>query len=105
MRTRIVNLHTYKKSGVIRADRTTPFGNPFIMGKGSTREQVIAKHMAWLRAWFEDGEEIIINGRSNKWVCEHVYELRGWVVGCWCKPKPCHVDNLITLLQRMDWIP
>ena len=26
-------------------------------------------------------------------------ELRGKVLGCWCKPSPCHGDVLIELLE------
>eukprot|EP01061_Rhynchopus_euleeides_P001841 TRINITY_DN1135_c0_g1_i4.p1 TRINITY_DN1135_c0_g1~~TRINITY_DN1135_c0_g1_i4.p1 ORF type:complete len:149 (+),score=43.60 TRINITY_DN1135_c0_g1_i4:156-602(+) len=29
-------------------------------------------------------------------------ELRGKVLGCWCKPEPCHGDTLMRLVREMD---
>lgn len=30
----------------------------------------------------------------------NLHELKGKVLGCWCKPKPCHGDVLIELLVK-----
>jgi hypothetical protein len=29
-------------------------------------------------------------------------ELRGQVLGCYCKPKPCHGDVLVKLLEEVE---
>lgn len=98
--TKVVNVRTYGRlKHVVMADRTTMFGNPFRIGRDGNRVQVVFKHKIWLIKWLKHGEEIIIDGFSNKWVCEHVNELRDGTIGCWCKPKACHVDNLIWLLR------
>ncbi|KKL75922.1 hypothetical protein LCGC14_2050020 [marine sediment metagenome] len=99
MKTTVVNLRTYKDPNVVRADRTTSFGNPFHIGKDGNREMVVSKHKIWLIMWLKRGEEIIIGGYSNKWVCQHVKQLRGRKLGCWCVPRRCHVENLIWLLR------
>ena len=28
-------------------------------------------------------------------------ELRGKILGCWCKPKPCHGDILVKLVEEV----
>lgn len=33
---------------------------------------------------------------------DEVEELRGKVMGCFCKPKPCHGDILIKILNERD---
>ena len=31
-----------------------------------------------------------------------LHELKGKTLGCWCKPKPCHGDVLVWLIQELD---
>jgi hypothetical protein len=57
--------------------------NPFEIGRDGTREEVIAKYEAWLRA---DSERMAALG-----------ELRGKDLACWCAPLPCHGDVLLRL--------
>lgn len=68
-----------------RADRRTKWGNPFIRGKDGTRDEVIAKHRAWLAENFSDAD---------------LEELRGWDLACWCAPLTCHCDVLIERANR-----
>lgn len=111
MKTRVVHL---KKSNFdILIDRTTIFGNPFIIGKDGNRKDVICKHLVWLEQWLLHGNEIIINGFSNRIVINNLHFLSGKIIGCWCKPLPCHGDNLAKLadnsavrgLYRTNYIP
>ena len=62
------------------------WGNPFVVGKDGTREQVIAKHREWLV--------------SNKKLMNQLPELKGKVLGCWCAPLPCHGDTLAELANK-----
>ena len=32
----------------------------------------------------------------------NLHELKGKVLGCWCKPKPCHGDMLIELIENQN---
>jgi hypothetical protein len=64
--------------------RGSPWGNPFVIGKDGDRKECIAKFR----------EYAILHGideRAKK-------ELKGKVLGCYCKPKECHGDVLV------EWI-
>jgi hypothetical protein len=60
--------------------RPTKWGNPFIIGRDGSREEVIAKYEDHLRYQPE-----LINALD---------ELRGKTLGCFCAPEPCHGDVL-----------
>ena len=36
----------------------------------------------------------------NSALINDIEELRGKVLGCWCKPSPCHGDVLIKILNE-----
>jgi hypothetical protein len=62
------------------------WGNPFIIGRDGTREEVIAKY----RAWIMQQPELL----------KRVKELKGKVLGCWCAPQACHGDVLVELANE-----
>jgi hypothetical protein len=68
--------------------RPSKWGNPFQLGVDGTRAEVIAKYEAWLR--------------SQPDLLRELYELRGKTLACWCKPKPCHGDVLVKLLNEQQ---
>ena len=63
--------------------RPSKWGNPFVVGRDGTREQVIAKFEAWLV--------------RQPALMASLPELRGKVLGCWCSPLACHGDVLARL--------
>jgi uncharacterized protein DUF4326 len=65
--------------------RPSKWGNPYVIGRDGTREQVIAKYRAWVL-------------RRPELVAA-LPELRGKVLGCWCAPQPCHGDVLVDLVH------
>ncbi|MDP9120130.1 MAG: DUF4326 domain-containing protein [Acidobacteriota bacterium] len=65
--------------------RPSKWGNPYVIGRDGTREQVIAKYRAWVL-------------RRPELVAA-LSELRGKVLACWCAPQPCHGDVLVDLVQ------
>ena len=69
-------------------DRTTKWGNPFIVGKYGTRAQCIKKF-----------EEYLIH---NERLMESLHELKDKTLGCWCHPKPCHGDILKKYTDRLQ---
>lgn len=77
-------------SGVVPIDRSSIFGNPFIIGKDGSREEVIEKY----RVYFYN------RLANDKFFYERVLELSGKVLGCWCKPKACHGDIIVEFLER-----
>jgi len=68
--------------------RPSKWGNPFRSGEDGTREQVIAKYEEWLR--------------SNPDLLAQLDELKGKTLACWCKPKACHGDIIVKLLQEKE---
>ena len=70
---------------VVRIDRATKWGNPFVIGKDRTRAEVIAKYRAWL--WRQI--------RAGRIPLNELAALDGKRLACWCRPeKPCHGDVL-----------
>jgi hypothetical protein len=66
--------------GSIYVGRGTRWGNPFKIGRDGTRDEVIAKY----EAWFEGAG-----------LAEHLPEIRGSNLVCWCAPLRCHADFLL----------
>ena len=64
--------------------RPSKWGNPFVVGRVGSREEVVAKYADWL-----DG--MIHNGRLD------LDELQGKDLVCFCAPLPCHADILLEL--------
>jgi hypothetical protein len=64
--------------------RPSKFGNPFVIGRDGTREQVIAKYEAWIRA-------------NPTLMAAALSELRGQNLVCFCAPLACHGDVLLRI--------
>lgn len=76
--TRVVNRHRDRYD--VYVGRPGPWGNPFVIGKDGTRDEVIEKFR-------EYGERVGLRARARA-------ELRGKTLGCWCSPERCHGDVL-----------
>jgi hypothetical protein len=63
--------------------RPSKWGNPCKLKKGQSRETAIKQYRQWLM-------------KQPKLLAQ-VHELRGKVLGCWCKPALCHGDVLAEL--------
>jgi len=55
MRTRVV--HCRRERYDVYVGRPSPWGNPFVIGRDGTREEVIAKYAAWVRTQPSSGED------------------------------------------------
>jgi len=97
MKTTVV--HCRRDEYDVLIDRTTKRGNPYIIGPDGNRDEVCDKHMKWLEEWTKNKKEIIMRGLSNKWQVEHLEELRGQRIACWCATERCHGDNYVRLLN------
>lgn len=64
------------------------WGNPFVIGRDGTRDEVIKKYVKWLR--------------TQPHLVAALPELKGKVLGCWCAPSPCHGDALVALSEGCD---
>ena len=82
----IVNKHHGKPGEYI--GRGSPLGNPFVIGKDGSREQVIAKYRVWLNEQIMRKNPVVLdelNRLGNKAIDE-----KGLALQCFCYPKPCH---------------
>ena len=73
--------HDLLKKHVVIVDRTSPWGNPFVIGRDGDRAEVIEKYRQWL---FE-----------NPLRDAEVRYLFGKHLVCHCAPEPCHADVLL----------
>jgi len=89
MKTTVVNLRTCKDKDIIRIDRTTIFGNPFVMQAESERAEVIHKYREYF--YVRVGKDVDF---LNK-----ILKLKSKKLGCWCKPKACHGDIIVEYLE------
>lgn len=78
-------VHCKREPYDIYIGRGSKWGNPFIIGKDGTREEVIQKYKEWILT------------KKSLLIC--LPELQGKILGCWCSPKPCHGDVLIELVE------
>lgn len=83
--TRVV--HCKKEPFDVYIGRPSKWGNPFKIGKDGSREDVIAKYRQWILA----NPELIAKLPS---------ELKGRMLGCWCRPNSCHGDVLAELADK-----
>jgi hypothetical protein len=76
---RVLNKHHYDgyPPGSVYCGRGSPWGNPFVIGKDGTRDEVCER--------FE--REILPKLDVSK--------LRGRDLVCFCAPKRCHCDALL----------
>ena len=82
---KVVNLRKEKYDLYI--GRGSKWGNKFVIGKDGDREEVIRKYREW-----------IMNERE---LLSSLHELKGKVLGCFCKPKACHGDVLVELVNEL----
>jgi len=71
-----------------RIDRNTDWGNPFELGPDGDRDTVC------------DSFEIYFGRKYS--LQERITELEGKVLGCWCYPKRCHGDHLVSKIEGLD---
>lgn len=86
--TKVINV--YKDKYTIYIGRPSKWGNPFEIGKDGSREEVLEKYRKYIIA--------------NKELLSMLPELKDQVLGCFCKPKACHGDILVELLEEGKWI-
>lgn len=86
MKTSVVNCREAQFDVYI--GRPSRWGNPFEVGIHGNRQEVIALY-----------REHLLNSPK---LMAALHELRGKVLGCWCKPADCHGDVLAELADKED---
>ena len=80
-------VHCKKEQFDVYIGRGSKWGNPFKIGVDGNRDQVIAKYYAWIL--------------TQEYLLADIDELKGKVMGCYCKPLACHGDVLTSLIRRL----
>lgn len=73
-------VHCKKAKYDVYIGRPSKWGNPFVVGKDGTREEVIEKFEKYL---------------LSSPLMTQLHELKGKILACWCSPKACHGDVLL----------
>lgn len=77
------------------------FGNPWVIGRHGTRDQVIEKYKKWLTTGETDGN-IDATPERREWILNNLHLLDGQILGCFCnEDENCHGDVLIELFDDM----
>lgn len=85
-------VHCRKEKYDIYIGRPSKWGNPYSHKDGTKAEFVVKTR----KESIEKYEEYIRQSRLMK----DIDELEGKILGCWCKPKSCHGDVLVKLLEE-----
>ncbi len=83
--TSIINIKITKVYDIY-IGRGSIWGNPFVIGRDGTRDQVIEKYRNYIL--------------KDKVVLSQIYKLKDKILGCYCKPLKCHGDVLIELIEN-----
>ena len=71
--------------GIVRVDRTTPWGNPFPISKRfGNRDAVIERYRQDLWRRIHSGDVRL----------DELAAIANMPLACWCHPKPCHATVL-----------
>jgi hypothetical protein len=79
-------VHCKRERFDVYIGRPSKWGNPFMLGRDGTRDEVIAKYEQWVR--------------RQAGLMQEVIQLHGKVLGCWCAPQRCHGEVLLRLAEE-----
>lgn len=96
METKVVNIK-FGEIYDVYVGRGSKWGNPFTHLKGNTKaEFVVDTREQAIKAY----ENYILNGYGRH-LLKDLYELKGKIIGCYCKPSQCHGDVLARLADEL----
>ena len=92
--TRVVN--KYKESYDVYIGRGSKWGNPFthIADKKTKADFIVASRDEAIESY----RDWILNQPQ---LLNDLHELKGKTLGCFCKPKKCHGDILVELVNEV----
>lgn len=83
----------------VLCDRTTMWGNPFVLGRDGNRRTVCQKFDVWLRSGNNFGVAEATEERRDK-ILQHVHILREQDLVCGCWPLECRCLTLAELANK-----
>ena len=102
MSIKIGNIRTLVPDGsvVIRVDRTSVLGNPYIMPDESYRDTVCD----WYEDYFYDtvnsveGDHVSFKNKLNSTI--EIARTNDITLLCWCHPKRCHAETIKRYIEH-----
>lgn len=103
----------------VKVDRSTPWGNPFPVRRGTSTSMGESKHVwrvgTWAgpAIWFKDSKEDAVSlsvEAFSGWITQPAqsslrrrvkHELKGKNLACWCKDGRCHADVLLKICEEV----
>lgn len=86
-------VHCKREAYDVYIGRPSPWGNPFSHKDGTLAKFKVGSVKEAIAQY-----EVYLRGSPE--LLERLETLRGKILGCWCKPGPCHGDVLIKLLEE-----
>jgi hypothetical protein len=85
----------------VKVDRTTPWGNPFVVGKHGTAARCVELFRFLLGGYICMSVDPAAQIAYREHASSHRHELRGKNLACWCRSgAPCHADVLLELANQ-----
>jgi hypothetical protein len=83
-------------ANTVKIDRSTKWGNPFVIGNDGTRAECIELYKRFVAGKEATKRKEVLAAREL--VAVGARELRGKNLACWCPmDEPCHADILLTI--------
>jgi len=80
-----------------KTGQRSKFGNPFT----HKMSNIAIYHVDTVEDAINEFEKWIITG-DGQYLLKDLHELKGRILGCWCKPKDCHCDILALLADNFS---
>jgi hypothetical protein len=90
-------VHHKKDPFDILIDRRSKWGNPFSHKKGTLAKYIVKNRKEAIESY----KNWLLNG-EGKYLLNDIHELSGKILGCWCKPKSCHGDVLVEIVNNIE---
>lgn len=78
---------------IVRVDRTSPLGNPFVMRNEAERDSVCDRY-------HQHFAHSLVHSVFMDELRERVQRGEKLALECWCAPKRCHADTIKLELMR-----
>lgn len=93
----------------VKVDRSTKWGNPFIIGEDGDRAECVKLFRGLLRDGAAPGGRLGDYARRldhRAYILRNIDQLRGLDLACWCPlDQPCHADVLLELANAPEAKP
>jgi hypothetical protein len=86
---RVFNKRFEDPIDAVYVGRPSEFGNPFVIGRDGTRDEVVDKYRGWLM-----GQPELVEKAKQ--------QLAGKNLVCWCAPARCHADVLLEIANHRE---